>query len=75
MSLSPRIASDSPTSRRWRRCAPLLLAVGLIALALVPGVITGDRPFEISLCSDQAAGPQACGQAGQAMLLEGNLIR
>ena len=46
MSLHHTLACDSPASRRVRRCAPLLLVVGLTALVLAPGVIAGDRPFQ-----------------------------
>jgi hypothetical protein len=46
MPLHHTLACDSPASRRVRRCAPLLLVVGLTALVLAPGVIAGDRPFQ-----------------------------
>lgn len=52
MPLNPSIACESPRSRRLRRCAPLLLVVGLTAAALAPGLIAGDRPFQRSLCLD-----------------------
>ena len=62
MPLHHTLACESPGSRRLRRCVPLLLAVGLIALALAPGVIAGDRPFQTSLCGDLAQAPEACAQ-------------
>lgn len=52
MSLHHSIASEAPAARRFRRCAPLLLILGLTALALLPGLVAGDRPFQQSLCGD-----------------------
>jgi hypothetical protein len=75
MSLSHRIARDSPTSRRWRRCAPLLLVLGLTALVLTPGMISGDRSFHFSLCGDHEGGLEACAQEWRAALAEQNLVR
>ena len=66
MPMHPTLACDSPGSRRLRRCAPLLLVVGLTALALVPGVIAGDRPFQTSLCGDLEQAPEPCAQLGRA---------
>ena len=65
MPLHHTLACDSPASRRVRRCAPLLLVVGLTALVLAPGVIAGDRPFQTSLCGDLEQAPEACAQLGR----------
>jgi hypothetical protein len=65
MSLHHTLACESPGSRRLRRCAPLLLVAGLTALALAPGVIGGDRPFQTSLCGDLEQAPEACAQLGR----------
>jgi hypothetical protein len=65
MSLHHTLACDSPGSRRLRRCAPLLLVVGLTAFALAPGLIAGDRPFQTSLCGDREQAPEACAQLGR----------
>jgi hypothetical protein len=75
MPLHHTIACDSPASRRWRRCAPLLLVVGLAALALAPGVIFGDGPYQISLCGDLEEGRDACAQRWRGALAERNLVR
>jgi hypothetical protein len=76
MSLSHCIAVDPPGSRRWRRCVPLLVVLGLTALALSPGMISGDRSFEINLCGDrEGGGLQACAQQWRAALAERNLVR
>jgi hypothetical protein len=75
MSLHPTIARDSPALRRWRRCAPLLLVVGLTALALAPGVIFGDGPHQTSLCGDHEAGLDACTQRWREALAERHLVR
>ena len=74
MPLHHTIACESPASRRLRWCAPLLLAAGLTALALAPGVIFGDRPYQISLCGEHEEGKTACAQLRQA-LAEQNLVR
>lgn len=60
MPLHPAIACEPPASRRLRQWAPLLLLVGLIAVALMPGLIASDRPFQVSLCDDLAPAPEAC---------------
>jgi hypothetical protein len=65
MSLHHTLACDSPASRRLRRCAPLLLVVGLTACALAPGLIAGDGPFQTSLCGDLEQAPEACAQLGR----------
>jgi hypothetical protein len=39
--------------------APLLLLLGMLAGALAPGLIAGDRPFQTSLCGLEQA-PAAC---------------
>jgi hypothetical protein len=52
MSLHHSIACESSAARLLRRCAPLLLVVGLTAVALAPGLIAGDGPFQQSLCHD-----------------------
>jgi hypothetical protein len=75
MSLNHCIALDPPGSRRWRWCVPLLLVLGLAALALAPGMISGDRSFEISLCGDHEGGLEACAQQWRAALAERNLVQ
>ena len=60
MPLHYTLASEPPASRRLRRCAPLLLFLGMLAGALVPGLIAGDRPFQTSLCDDLEHAPAAC---------------
>lgn len=67
MSLTAAIASDPPASRWFRRCAPLLIVTGLTGLALMPGVIAGDRPYAVSLCADQPV--HACAQLEQALAI------
>ena len=62
MPLHHTLACDSVASRRWRRYAPLLLIAGLTALALAPGLIAGDRPFQTSLCGDSEQAPELCAQ-------------
>lgn len=37
MTMSPAIATDTATSRRFRRTAPALVMVGLVALIMLPG--------------------------------------
>ena len=75
MSLHHTIACDSPASRRWRRCAPLLLVMGLTALTLAPGVLSGDGPHQISLCDVHEEGLDACAQHWRAALAERTLVR
>ena len=75
MSLHHTIASDPPTSRRWRRYAPLLLVVGLTALALAPGLISGDGPHQISVCGPQERESDACAERSSAAVVERNLVR
>ena len=53
----------------------MLLVLGLTALALTPGVIFGDRPFQISLCGDHGNGLEACAQHWRTALAEQNLVR
>ena len=60
MPLHYTLALEPPASRRLRRCAPLLLLLGMLAGALVPGLIAGDRPFQTSLCDDLEQAPAAC---------------
>jgi hypothetical protein len=55
------LAVEQPASRRLRRGAPLLLLLGMLAGALVPGLIAGDRPFQTSLCDDLEQAPASCG--------------
>jgi hypothetical protein len=50
--------------RRW---APLLLFLGLIAVALLPGRIASDRPFQVSLCDDLAQASEACALREQTL--------
>lgn len=71
MSLSFSIASDTSTSRRLRRCAPVLVVMGLMALALTPGMISGDRPFQISLCGDGQEPSAACVMAAASVAQKG----
>jgi hypothetical protein len=59
MSLHYTLASEPPASLRLRRCAPLVLLLGMLASTLVPGLIAGDRSFQISLCDDLEK-PAAC---------------
>ena len=68
MSLHHTLAYDPPAARRLRRCAPLLLVVSLTALALAPGLITGDGPFQASLCGASEQGPEACTQLARAAM-------
>jgi hypothetical protein len=75
MSLHHTIASDPPTSRRWRRYAPLLLVVGLTALALAPGLISGDGPHQISVCGPQEGESDACAGRSSAASVERSLVR
>jgi hypothetical protein len=65
MPLHHTLACDP--SRRFRRCAPLLLVVGFTAVALAPGLIAGDRPFQTSLCGDLEQAAEACAQVGRAV--------
>jgi hypothetical protein len=67
MPVHPAIACEPPASRRLRRWAPLLLFLGLIAVALLPGRIARDRPFQVSLCDDLAPAPEACAIREQAL--------
>jgi hypothetical protein len=75
MSPHHTIALDSLASRRWRRWAPLLLVAALTALALAPGVISGDGPHQISLCGAQEGALDACAQRWRRALVEQNLMR
>jgi hypothetical protein len=59
MPLHYTLASGPPAFRLLRRCAPLLLFLGMLAGALVPGCISGDRPFQTSLCDDLEHAPAA----------------
>jgi hypothetical protein len=59
MPLHPAIACEPRASRRLRRWAPLVL-LGMLAAALAPGLIAGDRPFQTSLCDDLEQRPDAC---------------
>jgi hypothetical protein len=52
-------ASEPLTSRRVPRCAPLLLLLGMHTGVLVPGCMSGDRPFQTSLCDDPEHAPAA----------------
>jgi hypothetical protein len=60
MPLHYTLASEPPAPRLLRRCAPLLLLLGMLAGALAPGLIAGDRPFQTSLCDDLEAARAAC---------------
>jgi hypothetical protein len=75
MLLHHTIVSDPPASRRWRWYAPLLLVAGLTALALAPGLVSGDGPHEISLCGAQEGGLEACARHWGAALAERSLMR
>jgi hypothetical protein len=70
MTLHYTLACDSPGSRRLRRYAPLLLVGGLVALALAPGFLAGDRPFQTDLCDDLEQAPGACAQLARAVMFE-----
>jgi hypothetical protein len=59
MPLHYTLASDPPAFRRVRRCAPLLLLLGMLTGVLVAGCISGDRPFQTSLCDDLEHAPAA----------------
>jgi hypothetical protein len=41
MALSPIVAYDPPASRRFRFIAPLLAALGLVAVSIVPTILLG----------------------------------
>jgi hypothetical protein len=60
MPLHYTLACEPPAGRRFRRWAPLLLLLGLTAVALAPGLIAGDRPFQTSLCDGFDQVPEAC---------------
>jgi hypothetical protein len=75
MSLHHTIVCDPPTSRWWRRYAPLLLVAGLTALALAPGLISGDGPHQISVCGLEEGGPDACAERSSAALVAPSLVR
>lgn len=75
MSLHHTIACEPPTSRRWRWYAPLLLVAGLTALALAPGLISGDGPHQISVCGAQEGALNACAEPWRAVLPERSLVR
>jgi hypothetical protein len=60
MPLHYTLAAEPPAWRRFRLWAPLLLLLWLIAVALSPGFIAGDRPFQTSLCDDLVQVPEAC---------------
>jgi hypothetical protein len=75
MLLHHTIACDPPTLRRWRRYAPLLLVAGLTALALAPGLISGDGPHQISVCGAQEGALGACPEGSSAALAERSLVR
>jgi peptidoglycan/LPS O-acetylase OafA/YrhL len=66
MSLHCTLASDSASAQRFRRLIPLAVIAGLAVLALAPGAITGDRPFQASLCADQQQAPEACAELWRA---------
>jgi hypothetical protein len=70
MTLHHALACDSPASRRLRRYAPLLLVGGLMALALAPGIIAGDGPFQAGLCGDLQQPTEACAQLARAAMHE-----
>ena len=60
MPLHYTLASEPSAARRLRRCAPLLLLLGMLAGALAPGLIVGDRPFQTSICDDLEQAPATC---------------
>ena len=62
MSLHHALACEPPASRRLRWLAPLLVVAGLTMLALAPGLIAGDRPFETSLCGHVEDAAATCAQ-------------
>jgi hypothetical protein len=54
-------ALSSRSARRLRQCAvPLLVILGLMLLALTPGMLAGDRPFEIALCGEHQGTEGGC---------------
>ena len=75
MSLHHTIVCESPASRRWRWYAPLLLVVALTALALAPGVISGDGPHRISVCGTGEAALDACAQLWGGVSGQRSLVR
>jgi hypothetical protein len=75
MPLSPAIVRETPASRRLRRYAPLLLAIGLSAAALLPGVIAGDRPFQRSLCIGDPVVPDSCAPPSRTAAAEPGKMR
>ena len=75
MSLHHTIVCEPPTSRRWRWYAPLLLVAGLTALALAPGLISGDGPHQISICGPEEIALGACPEGSLAALAERDLVR
>jgi hypothetical protein len=66
MSLHHTLASDPASAQRFRRLIPLAVIAGQAVLALAPGAITGDRPFQASLCVDQQQAPEACAELWRA---------
>jgi hypothetical protein len=74
MPLSHAIMRETPASRRLPRCAPLLLAIGLSAAALLPGLIAGDRSFERSLCISDPA-PDACALPSRTTAADAGTMR
>ncbi len=63
MTLSSTLAYDTPAARRFRRIAPLVVLLGLVALIMAPGLITrlnqddGVRAHDVvSLTSDVPEG-------------------
>jgi peptidoglycan/LPS O-acetylase OafA/YrhL len=40
MTLTSSLAYDTPAARRFRRLAPLVVLLGLMALIMAPGIIT-----------------------------------
>jgi peptidoglycan/LPS O-acetylase OafA/YrhL len=39
MTLSSTLAYDTPAARRFRRIAPLVILLGLVALIMAPGIL------------------------------------
>jgi hypothetical protein len=74
MPLNDAIVHETPASRRLRRCAPLLLVIGLSAAALLPGLIAGDRSFQRSLCTGDQV-PGACALPSRTAVAEPRRMR
>ncbi len=52
MTLSSTLAYDPPAARRFRRMAPLVVLLGLVALIMIPGFIAGLGPDDAERAPD-----------------------